>query len=993
MSIYDSFTRRNSLIKTLQFKLTPVYSTAAKMQEQGVLAKDMERSQCRDVVIKVLGRLFAGYINDVLGKGVELDWQALADCLRRTQIQDIIPNNSTSDASQKKANKKADNKKSFALLSKQQAAMRKAIAKALTSSSAYKDLLNPTKAIKLAAAAVQNEDEAQAVACYARFTTVLTTYFESQKAYFTHLPKKNSIANRIVNENFPIYLHNLTLLQQCAEAGLDFQHEFTFNYLYANGYNCCLIQGQIDAYNQALGRIKQSLRQLKEQEQLPKALSSIAYRLKPLQKQILGMDEAEERQGFASFEELREAVLKLRAGLENAALPVDAPELAQALADAGEQLRFREHDQRSISSIKAYLDGAMKLRRWVKAHLKEGAAMQDGNAEALSQLWEVIHPLPQLYNQARLFLTRKPYSKEKIRLFFDCAAFGKGWDVNKEAAYLVMLLKRQSKYYLGIRRMGAKLDFRAMSDGQATDYYQKMIYKAFDFIKGMPAVLFSKLVLQKFVDGATEVVFESELYSKPLVVARADFEQKYYVENGQLREREPGEIKYLKEYLYQTGDESGYKMAVQQRIDLAKRFLQSYKAFEFFDFSQLKQTEEYASWTEFLLHVNQFTYGLRWQDIPEQTMKKLVEKGDLYLFQLDNQDFALQARGVPRQENEQTQLLRALFSDLNKQERVLKLLGDVAVYYRPASLAKALSYKKDSVLVNKKDVHNQPLTEEIHRNLSRYLNGREAELLPEAANLLKAGLVRYKTAPADIIKDRRYTEAQLSVTFPIALNYICKSRSNLSDGNDGNLRQRALQNVENALAVRLGGEEHLAEVVVLSRQKNVIFQRAYDEFNQYNYAKALELREASRRDAQRSWQQMEQIKNLRHGFTSALINEVSRLVIEYDAVIILEDLRHAGHGNNPSQNMRFALGLLQKLNYLVFKGKEPLEPGGLLNAYQLVPRVDSLRDFGRRIGCVFLVNPLAKAEAEPFASCIKIAEQGLKMLAAIRENHENSLFI
>ena len=91
--------------------------------------------------------------------------------------------------------------------------------------------------------------------------------------------------------------------------------------------------------------------------------------------------------------------------------------------------------------------------------------------------------------------------------------------------------------------------------------------------------------------------------------------------------------------------------------------------------------------------------------------------------------------------------------------------------------------------------------------------------------------------------------------------------------------------------------------------------------------------------------------------------------------------------------MRFALGLLQKLNYLVLKGRGVLEPGGLLNAYQLVPRVDSLRDFGRRIGCVFLVNPVAKAEAEPFAGCIKIAEQGLKMLAAIRENHENSLFI
>lgn len=427
MSIYDSFTRRNSLIKTLQFKLTPVYSTAAKMQEQGVLAKDMERSACRDVVIKVLGRLFAGYINDALGKGVELDWQALANCL-----------------------KPSDNKKSTSLLAKQQAAMRKAIAKILTSGKAYKNLLNPTKAIKLASEAVQNENEAKAMACYARFTTVLTTFFESQKAYFTHQPKKNAIAHRMVNENFPIYLHNLTLLQQCADAGMDFQNQFKFYHLDVNGYNHCLTQGQIESYNQAMGRIKQSLQQLKEQKQLPASLNSIAYRLRPLQKQILGEENTDE-QGFASYADVREAVLELRTGLEKANISDDAHELTEDLVNAGAQLRFKEHDQQSIDSIKKYLDAAMQLRHWVKARLKEQG---EGADEALNELWEALQPLPSLYNQVRLLLTRKPYSKEKIRLFFDCAAFGKGWDVNKEAGYLITMLRRQGKYYLGVRRMG-----------------------------------------------------------------------------------------------------------------------------------------------------------------------------------------------------------------------------------------------------------------------------------------------------------------------------------------------------------------------------------------------------------------------------------------------------------------------------------------------------------------------------------------------------------
>ncbi len=48
-------------------------------------------------------------------------------------------------------------------------------------------------------------------------------------------------------------------------------------------------------------------------------------------------------------------------------------------------------------------------------------------------------------------------------MFFDCAAFGKGWDVNKESAYLVTILKRQEEFYLGVRRQGAQIDFESLA--------------------------------------------------------------------------------------------------------------------------------------------------------------------------------------------------------------------------------------------------------------------------------------------------------------------------------------------------------------------------------------------------------------------------------------------------------------------------------------------------------------------------------------------------
>ena len=57
--------------------------------------------------------------------------------------------------------------------------------------------------------------------------------------------------------------------------------------------------------------------------------------------------------------------------------------------------------------------------------------------------------------------------------------------------------------------------------------YEKMIYKSFDFIKGFPSAIFSKLVLEKFGNGAEEIVFSGELYNQPFILSKEDFAQKF----------------------------------------------------------------------------------------------------------------------------------------------------------------------------------------------------------------------------------------------------------------------------------------------------------------------------------------------------------------------------------------------------------------------------------------------------------------------------------
>lgn len=1030
MSIFDSFTRRNSLIKTLRFRLEPMFGTSEQLAKIGVLERDQERSENWETVRAVLRRVDASFVEKALTEEVDLDWRPLATALKaKNAVYENEKNNSNEiELSQDESGKKAllQSEKNRAEISKelvkQQAEMRKAVAKLLTKHGDYKNITNPTKAIKMAAEAVQSDAEARAVAQYLRFTTVLTDYFAHKKAYFGHEVRRTTIAYRIVHVNFPIYLENLRLMKQYAQAGLDLQNKFIFTYLEINGYNKCLVQSQIDSYNQAVGQINKQLRRLYAEHKLPETLKGVPLKLKALQKQVLSVGE-EKPIEFAKYADMQAAVQGLQealaqrfSGLEQAfsqcegELQDEYAAKQETVTEASKALLFREQEVASIVSIKDYLTAVLALRRFVKGVLREEVQQYKGQAQssenalvaedasqadaeakqrlslACSEAWEILASVPQLYAKVRNYLTRKPYKQEKIRLFFDCAAFGKGWDVNKEAAYLVNLFRRDSHYYLGIRRQGAKIDFDAIATKctEQEPCYEKMVYKAFDFIKGMPAVVFSKMILQKFVDGASEVVLEGEQFSQPLVVTRADFEQKYYVENGKLREREPEDVPYLKQYLTKTGDEAGYKAAVSQRIELAKRFIKAYKTFAFFDMSKLRATQDYDSWIEFITHVNEFTYGLSWQKNSEASLKQLVEKGDLFLFRLENRDFMRDASDEVSGD-EQTQLWRALFSQLNQEDRILKLLGGVEVYYRPASAPAKVSHKQGSVIVNKIDSEHNPLPAELVRNISHYLNGKTKKLLPEAAQLMAQDKVKWKQAAQDIIKDKRYTQDQMLAHFPIAINYRCASNDYSFNRDVRELLQG--NTAVNILGLHLGGD-NLAEAVILDQNGKQLYAKAYNQFNNYNYYQALVLRDEARKQAQRNWLQQQKIKNLRQGFMAALTNEVCKLILKYNAVVVLEDFskNKGSRGAAPKLYMQFALNLLHKLNYLVLKEREPIEPGGLLQGYQLAPKVVSLAGFANQIGCVLFALPSnGEGEPEDMSEAYLLALKGCLMVQRIHQ--------
>lgn len=940
MSIFSGFTRRNNLIKTLQFKLTPMYGTAEQMEKLGVLASDKERHACFKIVMKVLARMDAAFIETTLRENVnELDWQPLAVAFAGVEYSEPLRS--------------------------QQTNMRKKLSGFFTKNNNYKNLVNPSKAIKMAVDFVETSEEKHALTVYARFSTVLADYFNHKKMYFSSDLQKHTIAYRLVHDNFPIYLQNLRLLKRLAALGIDVPENFSFPCLEINGYNHCLTQNQIEDYNNTATKLNACLRNLKQRQLLPKDFCYASLQL--LYKQILGIENDGVYANFTTYAQVREYVGSVKEQLEELLFATDAmfsdncklavqeeyQNIRFRLAEAADKLYFKQYNETSVASIKNFLDEALYLRRFlIKIQHADKTVSCD---EALALLKDA----PFIYAQTRNYLTRKPYKNDKMRLFFNCAAFGKGWDVNREPSCLLTMFKDEQGYYLGIRRLGAKIDFAQLATTAINEpCYEKMLYKAFDFAKGMASIVFSKQTLAKFADGAEQVILDNEFFNEPFIVNKSDFTQKYYIQGNEVKEKANEHVPYLKAYYSKTGDFAGYIHVVHQRINLAKRFIKAYKSFAFFDMSQLKPTNEYNSWSEFVAHVNEFTYKIRWSKVSVAAIQKLVRDGDLFFFKLDNQDFSLK-KVNNRRENVQTMLLRQLFGELNDIHRVLKLLGNAEIYYRPASLEANAVYRQGCFLVNKKDIYNRPVEPKLHQEITDYLNGKSSFLSAAAAQLLENKTLKYKKISQDIVKDKRFTENQLFIHFPIAINYRCASKD-YSFNSDF----RALlkdNSAINIMSVYYGGE-NLAYITIINQNGKPLYQKAYNQFNQYRYDEAIALREKERKAARRSWRDIQAIKNLKLGFMSALVHEMVCLLEQYNCIIVLEERRRGfvTRGEH-SLNQSFVSSLLHKLNYVVYKDKYYLEPGGLLNGYQLCPPVDSLGNFSNQVGCVFFA-PLGVAQ-------------------------------
>ena len=527
------------------------------------------------------------------------------------------------------------------------------------------------------------------------------------------------------------------------------------------------------------------------------------------------------------------------------------------------------------------------------------------------------------YNRVRNFLTKKPSDTKKFKLNFGVPSLGDGWDQNKERDNKAIILFKDGLSYLGI--MNAKdMPIIKESEESTPSSYKKMIYKLLaDPAKDFPHTFFSK----KGIDT---------------------YHPSRYILDG----REQGK--------YKKGDTYDKKF-MRDFIDFYKDAVSKHPIWSKFNFVY-SPTESYEDIGAFFNEVSKQAYKIRFSFIEESQINEWIENGQLYLFQLYNKDYAEGAHG---RKNLHTLYWENLFTPENLNNMVLKLNGQAELFYRPHSIKQPVIHKMGSKMLNRRDMSGMPIPESVYRSLYQYFNGRktEDELTPAEKSYIDQVVVKEVTH--EIVKDRRYTKPEFFFHVPITFNVN-------ADGNEY-INEQVMDYLKDNPDVNIigidRGERHLIYLTLINQRGEILKQKTFNMVGNFNYHAKLEQREQERDQARKSWQSVGKIKDLKEGFLSAVIHEIAMMMIEKNAIVVLEDLNFGfkrGRFKVERQvYQKFEKMLIDKLNYLSFKDRKADEDGGILRGYQLAQKFTSFQRLGKQSGFLFYIPAAYTSKIDP----------------------------
>lgn len=566
-------------------------------------------------------------------------------------------------------------------------------------------------------------------------------------------------------------------------------------------------------------------------------------------------------------------------------------------------------DQSNVDKIKEFLDVIKSIQWFIKPLLGKGneADKDERFYGEFSALWITLDQITPLYNKVRNYMTRKPYSKDKMKLNFENSTLLDGWDVNKEADNGSIIFRKDGLYYLGIMNKKHNKIFKKTFEITTEPCFEKMEYKLLPGAnKMLPKVFFSNSRMAEF---------------KP---------------SNQLLENYRNDT-------HKKGDKFNLSHC-HELINFFKSSINKHEDWKQFGF-QFSDTNRYEDLSGFYREVEHQGYKISFKSIPESYISQLVDEGKLYLFQIYNKDFSPNSKGTP---NLHTLYWKMLFDAENLKNVVYKLNGQAEVFFRKKSI------KDENIITHKA---NQAINNKNELNLKKQ-----------------------STFNYDIVKDKRYTVDKFQFHVPITMNFKARGLNNINT----EVNQWIQKSTDIHIIGIDRGERHLLYLTLIDNKGNIKQQFSLNEIvNEYegktyktDYHKLLDNREGSRDDARKNWKTIETIKELKEGYLSQVIHKISELMVQYNAIVVLEDLNMGfmrGRQKVEKQvYQKFEKMLIDKLNYLADKKKHATELGGTLYAYQFTNKFESFQKMGKQSGLLYYVPAWNTSKMDPVTGFVNL---------------------
>nr|QWN56480.1 DNase-dead CRISPR-associated endonuclease Cas12a [synthetic construct] len=301
-----------------------------------------------------------------------------------------------------------------------------------------------------------------------------------------------------------------------------------------------------------------------------------------------------------------------------------------------------------VAIMKDLLDSVKSFENYIKAFFGEGKETNRDESfyGDFVLAYDILLKVDHIYDAIRNYVTQKPYSKDKFKLYFQNPQFMGGWDKDKETDYRATILRYGSKYYLAIMDKKYAKCLQKIDKDDVNGNYEKINYKLLPGPnKMLPKVFFSKKWMA---------------YYNP-----SEDIQKIY-KNGTFKKGD----------MFNLND-------CHKLIDFFKDSISRYpKWSNAYDFN-FSETEKYKDIAGFYREVEEQGYKVSFESASKKEVDKLVEEGKLYMFQIYNKDFSDKSHGTP---NLHTMYFKLLFDENNHGQ--IRLSGGAELFMRRASLKK-----------------------------------------------------------------------------------------------------------------------------------------------------------------------------------------------------------------------------------------------------------------------------------------------------------------